>query len=59
LYGAETWDISENTSEIPGKFWNVLPDKDERDQLGRSGENELLQSQGGNEHPKYNKKEKS
>jgi hypothetical protein len=29
LYGAETWDTSESTSEIPGHYLNVVLKKDE------------------------------
>jgi len=33
LYCAETWENSESVSEIPGKFWNVVLEKDGKDQL--------------------------
>jgi hypothetical protein len=33
LYGAETWDTSESRSETPGKFWNVVLERDGEDQL--------------------------
>ena len=35
LYGAETWDGSGSRSEIPGKFGNVVLEKDGEDQLDR------------------------
>jgi hypothetical protein len=37
MFGAETL---ESRSEIPGKFWNVVLEKDEEDQLDRPYENE-------------------
>jgi hypothetical protein len=36
LCGAETSDTSEIRSETPGKFWNVVLEKDGEDQLDRS-----------------------
>ena len=38
LCGAETWDASGSRSEIPGKFLDVVLEKDEEDQLDRSCE---------------------
>jgi hypothetical protein len=52
-------DISESRSEIPGKFWNVVLEKN-GDQLNRSFEKwrNITQSPGGEEYPTYNKKKK-
>ena len=33
LYGAETWTLRGNRSETPGKFLNVVLEKDGEDQL--------------------------
>jgi hypothetical protein len=33
LYGAETWTLRK--VDRPGKFWNVVLEKDDEDQLGR------------------------
>ena len=51
-------DTSESRSEIPGKFWNVVLEKDGEDQLDRSWEKwgGITQSQGGEKHPTHNKK---
>jgi hypothetical protein len=38
LYGAETWDTLGSRSETPGKFWNVVLEKDGKDQLDWSCE---------------------
>ena len=35
LYGAETYSTSESRSEIAGKFWNLVLEKDGGDQLDR------------------------
>jgi hypothetical protein len=51
-------DISEKRSEIPGKFQNVVLEKDGKDQLDRSREKRrsTTQSQGEKEYPTYNEK---
>jgi hypothetical protein len=54
-----TWnlDISESWSEITGKFWNVVLEKDGEDNLDWSCEKwSITQSQRGEEHPMYNQK---
>ena len=38
LYAAETWDDPGSRSETPGKFRNVVLEKDGEDQLDRSSE---------------------
>jgi hypothetical protein len=38
LYGAETWTASESRSEIPGKFCNVVLEKNGEDRLDGSSE---------------------
>ena len=57
LCGAETCDNSENRSEIPGKFGNVVL-KQDGDYLDRSFEKlkKYYNSQRRKEHPAYNKK---
>jgi len=49
-------DPSENRSEIPGKFWNVVLEKDGEGQLDRTCEQRrsITQSWGGREYPAYN-----
>ena len=51
-------DTSENRSEIPGKFWNVVLEKDREDHLDGLCEKwgSSTQSQGEDEYPTYNKK---
>ena len=51
VYGTETYS-SESRSQIPGKFWNVVLEKDGKDQLDQLCEkwNSITDSQGGNEH---------
>ena len=51
-------DTSKSRSEIPGKFWNVVLEKDGEDQLDRSCEKwgSTAQSQGGEKYTAYNKK---
>ena len=51
-------DIMENRSEIPGKFWNVVMEKDGEDQLHRSYKKweSIRKSQGGEEYPTDSKK---
>jgi hypothetical protein len=52
-------DTSEIRSELPGKFWNVMLEKNGEDQLDRSCEKwSITQSQGGEEYRTYNKKKK-
>ena len=57
LYGAETWDNSEDRSETPRKFWNVVLVTD-WDQLDQSSEKwrSVTKNQGAEEYPTYNKK---
>jgi hypothetical protein len=52
------WDTSENSSEVPGKFWNVVLEKDREDQLDRSCEKlrRVKKSQGREKYPTNNKK---
>jgi len=47
-----------NNKRIPGKFWNVVLEKDGEDQLDRSYEKlrRVIRSQGGKECPIYTKK---
>jgi hypothetical protein len=56
------WNLytSETGSEIPGKFSNVVLEKNGEDQLDRSCEKwrSITQSQGGEEYPTYNKKKR-
>ena len=33
LHGAETWDASGSRSEIPGKFWDVVLEKEKHVEL--------------------------
>jgi hypothetical protein len=56
--GCWNMNTSESRLEISGKFWNVVLQKDVENQLHRSVRNEevLLKSEGGEEHPTYNKK---
>jgi hypothetical protein len=51
---------SESRSEVSGKFWNVVLEKNREDQLDRSCEKwrSITQSQGGEEYRTYNKKKK-
>jgi hypothetical protein len=51
-------DTSESRPEIPGKFSNVVLEKDGEDQLDRSCDKwkSITYSQGGEEYPAYNKK---
>jgi hypothetical protein len=53
-------DTSENRSEVSGKIWNVVLEKNGEDQLDRSCEKwrSITQIQGGEEYPTYNKKKK-
>jgi hypothetical protein len=52
-------DTSESRSEVSGKFWNVVLEKNGEDQLDRSFEKwSITQSQGGEEYRTYNKKKK-
>ena len=56
VYGAETW-MLRATSETPGKFWNVVLEKDGDDQLDRSCEKwSVTESQWAEEYPTWNKK---
>ena len=57
VYGDETWNTSESRSEIPGKFWNVVPEKDGKDQVDGSCEKwrRITHSQGENEYSTCNK----
>jgi len=53
------WNLetSESVSEILGKFWDVVLEKDGEDQLGRSYEKlTITQSQGEKQYPTYNKR---
>jgi len=53
LYGAKTSDTSGSGTETPGKFWNVVLEKDGENQLDRScGKLRSI-----NEYPTYNKME--
>jgi hypothetical protein len=46
-------------SEMPGKFWNVVLEKNAEDQLDQSyAKRSTTQSEGGKEYPTYNKKKK-
>jgi hypothetical protein len=49
-------DISGRRSEISGKFWTVVLEKDADDQLDRSREKwrRVTESQDGEEYPAYN-----
>jgi hypothetical protein len=50
-------DTSEGRSEMRGKMWNVVLDKDGEDRLDRSHEKwKITESLGGQEYPTYNKK---
>jgi hypothetical protein len=51
-------DTLESRSEIPGKLWNVVLEKDGEDQLDRSREERrsVTKSQGGEEHCTNNTK---
>ena len=51
-------DTSESSSEIPGKFWSMVLEKNWEDRLDQSCEKwgSITYSQGGEEHPTYNKK---
>jgi hypothetical protein len=51
-------DTSENRSEVSGKFWNVVLEKNGEDSLDWSCEKwrSITQSQRGEEYPTYNKK---
>jgi hypothetical protein len=53
-------DTPESRSEVSGKFWNVVLEKNGEDQLDRSCEKwrSITQSQGGEEYRTYNKKKK-
>ena len=56
LCGAETLDASGSRSETPGKFWNVVLEKDGEDQLDLSCERwGIIQSQGAEEYSTWNK----
>jgi hypothetical protein len=37
-YDAEAWTVSESRSEIAGKLWNMVVEKDAEDHLSRSCE---------------------
>jgi len=58
LYDAETWDTLESGSEIPGKLWNAVLEKDGEDQLDRPCEKwrNITKSRAGEEYPTNNKK---
>jgi len=59
LYCAGTW-TQKSRSEMPGKFLNVVLEMDGEDQLDDSvGNEEILQSHGGKEQPKYSTKKES
>ena len=51
----------ENRSEIPGKFWNLVLEKDGENQFDRSSEKwgSISYSEGGQKYPTYNKKKES
>jgi len=51
-------DTSGNRSEVPGKFWNVVLEKDRKDQLDPSCERwrSITKSQGREKYPTDNKK---
>ena len=54
-------DDSGSRSETPGKFWNVVLEKDGKDQLDRSCEKwrNITSSQGAEEYPTWNSKRKA
>jgi hypothetical protein len=56
FYGVGKWDTSKSRPEIPGKFRNVVLEKDGEDQLDRSCEKweSVTESQGREEYPTYN-----
>jgi len=53
-WNLDTW---ENRSEVPGKIWNVVLEKDEGDRMDLLCEKwvSITQSEGGKEYPLYNK----
>jgi len=57
LYGAETWTLRAVDQESPGKFWNVVLEKDGEGQLDRSCVKwrSITLSQGAEEYPAWNK----
>jgi len=50
-------DASGSRSETPGKFWDVVLEKDGKDHLDRSCEkwSSITKSQGAKEYPTWNK----
>ena len=61
LYSAETWIFKKNTADTAWKFWNVVLEEDEEDQLGQSSGKwrSITQSQGEKEHHTYIKRRKA
>jgi len=56
-YVAWNLDASSSRLETPGKFWDVVLEKDVKDQLDRSCEKwrSIAESQGAEEYPTWNK----